>query len=84
MLKLRIKLTIRLKMHQNAAENTEAEEWPTHSLVNGYVFLACVCGLKLKFPPGFKRSQVKCPKCGRQHKVPLAELAAVNEAINAK
>jgi heat shock protein HtpX len=50
--------------------------------VNGYVFLACVCGLRLKFPPGFKQSQVKCPKCGREHKVPLAELAAVTGAIN--
>ncbi|MBL1215775.1 MAG: M48 family metallopeptidase [Ignavibacteriae bacterium] len=50
--------------------------------VNGYVFLACVCGLKLKFPPGFKEPQVKCPKCGREHKVPLAELAAVTGAIN--
>ena len=52
--------------------------------VNGYVFLACVCGLKLKFPPDFNKPQVKCPKCGRVHEVPLADLAAVTGAINTK
>jgi heat shock protein HtpX len=52
--------------------------------VNGYAFLACVCGLKLKFPPGFNQPQVKCPRCGREHKVPLADLAAVTGAINTK
>jgi heat shock protein HtpX len=31
--------------------------------VNGFAFLACACGLKLKVPPNFKASQVKCPRC---------------------
>ena len=34
--------------------------------VNGFIFLACVCGLKLKIPPNYKSSRVTCPKC---HKV---------------
>ena len=31
--------------------------------VNGFLFLSCVCGLKLKVPPNYKSSNVKCPRC---------------------
>jgi len=31
--------------------------------VNGFVFLSCVCGIKLKVPPNFKGSSVRCPRC---------------------
>jgi len=31
--------------------------------VNQFVFLSCVCGLKLKIPPNFKSSKVACPRC---------------------
>ncbi|MHC4174029.1 MAG: M48 family metallopeptidase [Planctomycetota bacterium] len=31
--------------------------------VNNFVFLTCVCGLKLKIPPNYKPNKVKCPKC---------------------
>lgn len=34
--------------------------------VNGFIFLTCVCGLKLKVPPNYKGNKVTCPKC---HKV---------------
>jgi heat shock protein HtpX len=34
--------------------------------VNGFIFLTCVCGLKLKVPPNFKGSKVRCPRC---HKI---------------
>ena len=33
--------------------------------VNGFLFLTCVCGLKLKIPPNYKRTEIKCPKCRR-------------------
>jgi len=33
--------------------------------VNGYAFLTCLCGLKIKLPPTFKEPKVKCPKCQR-------------------
>jgi heat shock protein HtpX len=39
-------------------------------MVNGFVFLSCVCGLKLKVPPNFKSDKVKCPKCKRILDVP--------------
>ncbi len=33
--------------------------------VNGFAFLTCTCGLKLKIPPNFKAPKVKCPRCQR-------------------
>lgn len=45
--------------------------------VNNYIFLMCVCGLKLKIPPEFNKPQVSCPKCKREIKVPHAELAEI-------
>jgi len=31
--------------------------------VNGFIFLTCVCGLKLKVPPNSTITKVRCPKC---------------------
>ncbi len=31
--------------------------------VNGFAFLTCTCGIKLKVPPDFKGPKVKCPRC---------------------
>ena len=39
-------------------------------IVNGFVFLTCVCGLKLKVPPNFKANNVRCPKCKRSLDIP--------------
>jgi len=33
--------------------------------VNGFIFLACACGLTLKIPPNYKAETVKCPRCQR-------------------
>jgi heat shock protein HtpX len=38
--------------------------------VNQFVFLTCVCGLKLKIPPNFKGSSVNCPRCHKNLKIP--------------
>jgi heat shock protein HtpX len=37
--------------------------------VAGFSILNCSCGLKMKIPPNFKASQVKCPRCGLLHNV---------------
>ena len=42
-----------------------------------YLFLACACGVRIKVPPDFKHDTIKCPRCGREHAIPAAELAAV-------
>ncbi len=44
--------------------------------VNKYVFLSCVCGLKIKIPPDFKREIINCPRCKQKMNVPLAEIGA--------
>ncbi len=38
--------------------------------VNGFLFLTCACGLKLKIPPNYKRNLVICPKCKTEHSLP--------------
>ena len=35
---------------------------------NGYSFLNCDCGLKLKAPAEYKGKEVKCPRCGNRLK----------------
>jgi heat shock protein HtpX len=37
--------------------------------VNDYSFINCECGLKIKIPPGFSKSEVSCPRCGRVHQI---------------
>ncbi|MFH1718843.1 MAG: M48 family metallopeptidase [Planctomycetota bacterium] len=38
--------------------------------VNQFIFLSCLCGLKLKIPPNFKGDKVKCPRCSRSLDLP--------------
>jgi len=51
--------------------------------LNQYLFLVCICGLRIKVPPGFKKSQITCPKCSRKIDVPLGELTAATAAMAA-
>ena len=44
---------------------------------HNFIFLACVCGMKLKLPPEFKKDHVGCPRCKRRIEVPIAQLATV-------
>jgi len=48
-----------------------------------YLVLACACGVRIKVPSDSKRDTVKCPRCGREHTIPVAELAAVAAATGA-
>ena len=41
--------------------------------VNGFVFLTCLCGLKLKVPPNYKASKVACPRCKRKLDIPSSK-----------
>lgn len=52
--------------------------------VNGFAFLACVCGIKFKVPAGFNRSEIICPKCGKTTEVPMALLAGAAVALGQK
>jgi len=37
--------------------------------LNNYKTITCDCGAKLRVPPKFKESTIKCPHCGRMHPV---------------
>jgi heat shock protein HtpX len=52
--------------------------------VNKYLFLVCVCGLRMKVPPDYKHHDVQCPKCGKMNEVPLKELAALSTVIDSQ
>ena len=44
-------------------------------MVNGFAFLTCVCGLKMKIPPNFKANTVRCPRCKKVSKISSATQA---------
>jgi heat shock protein HtpX len=37
--------------------------------LSDYNTITCDCGAKLRVPPNFKEPQIKCPRCGRTHRV---------------
>lgn len=49
--------------------------------VNKYAFMICACGLKVKLPPDFKKSEMSCPRCGREIQLPLAGVAPITGAV---
>ena len=51
--------------------------------VNQYAFLTCICGLKIKLPPDFKKAKISCPRCRREIELPHVELAAIAAATGA-
>ncbi len=51
--------------------------------VNQYVFLMCVCGLKIKVPPDFKKDRVSCPRCSREHEIPLTDFKTAAVLVGA-
>ncbi|MCK4917503.1 MAG: M48 family metallopeptidase [Candidatus Omnitrophica bacterium] len=52
--------------------------------LNNFIFLTCVCGLKLKIPPNFKKQSTSCPRCSRNIPVPLADVKIAAAALGAK
>ncbi len=50
---------------------------------NDYLFLGCVCGLRIKLPAGFKQDHLACPRCHREVTVPVAQLAAAQQVAEA-
>jgi heat shock protein HtpX len=48
--------------------------------VNGYAFLICACGLKIKVPLDFDESVIPCPRCKKENEIPSAEVSDVTQA----
>jgi heat shock protein HtpX len=51
--------------------------------VNGYAFLVCACGLKIKVPPDFAEPKIACPRCGRENEIPKAQISEFAEVAAA-
>ncbi len=51
--------------------------------VNGFAFLLCACGLKIKVPPEFSDPHINCPRCGRENQIPRAQVSEFAEVAAA-
>ena len=47
--------------------------------VNGFAFLLCACGLKIKVPPDFDEPHIACPRCKRENEIPRAKISEFAE-----
>ena len=45
-----------------------------------FLVIACACGVRIKVPSEYGGKSIKCTRCGREHGVPAAEVAAVATA----
>lgn len=79
--KITIRSTTDQPVHEASKKKTQRDLGDLMMKVNNYLFLTCVCGLKMKIPPDYKKSKVNCPRCGRSHDVPLEELAALSGMV---
>ncbi len=66
---------IREASKEKAAKKAEAVERAQQvtgllDRIINFTIIPCMCGVKLKLPPEFKRSALDCPRCGRTHPVP--------------
>jgi heat shock protein HtpX len=48
--------------------------------MEGMLFLACTCGMKIKVPKSHKGKEVNCPRCGNGIPVPVAAAAIAGAA----
>jgi heat shock protein HtpX len=62
---------VQIRQGQTAPVQPESTPRQVHQVgdimrkVNGFQFLTCDCGLKLKIPPNFPAGNVQCPRCSR-------------------
>jgi uncharacterized paraquat-inducible protein A len=48
--------------------------------MEGMLFLACACGMKIKVPKSYKGKDVDCPRCGKSVPIPVAVAAVAGAA----
>jgi heat shock protein HtpX len=48
-----------------------------------FLLITCVCGVRIKVPPGFPRDSIRCTRCGKTHAIPRAEVAAAARVATA-
>jgi len=66
----------RVEVREPSAKSEKADLEKAREVVDilhrmdGFIFLACACGLKIKAPKGFAGQSVRCPACGRTLPIP--------------
>jgi len=48
-----------------------------------FLLIPCVCGVQIKIPPAFGAETIGCPRCGRDHEVPRAEVEVKDGTVAA-
>ena len=43
---------------------------------DGFIFVPCACGVKIKLPPSYTGETVRCPRCGAEDPVPSQAAAS--------
>ncbi|MGE5296804.1 MAG: M48 family metallopeptidase [Solirubrobacterales bacterium] len=62
---------VQIRQGQASSAQAQTTQQQVHQIgdimrkVNGFSFLTCACGLKLKIPPNFPAGSIPCPRCGR-------------------
>lgn len=70
------KEAIALRQASDEARKKQRVEKQMHQVgdiirqINEFVFLTCLCGIKLKVPPNYKGNKVRCPRCKRTLDLP--------------
>lgn len=68
------------QVSQQPAAQTSPAQQPVASRIalndffwkqDGYVFVDCDCGVRLKIPPQYNSKTVHCPKCRKKYQVPV-------------
>ncbi|HQI01127.1 MAG TPA: M48 family metallopeptidase [Deltaproteobacteria bacterium] len=49
--------------------------------MNGFTFITCRCGLRMKLPPGYPGGQIVCPRCKRVHAVPRGDSGMITSVL---
>jgi heat shock protein HtpX len=53
----------------DSRKHTERQVGDIMRKVNGFAFIPCACGVRLKIPPNFTAPTVQCPRCKKMHTI---------------
>jgi heat shock protein HtpX len=72
-----------------SAEEAGTEQETIHEVTDlldtlaSFLLIPCVCGVRIKIPPTFGEDSIGCPRCGRNHAVPRAEVEVKDGTVAA-
>jgi len=49
--------------------------------LHAFAFIACACGMKLKVPPEWPESKIRCPRCNRLHDVKAPGSSEIEDTL---